>query len=377
MKKPVEEKKIKALWMKILFSLGALVVLLVISGAAFEGIASYQGAKNYPPKGKLVDVGDFKLHLQKQGSGEPTLVFETGSGVASTGWGDLPKRLSQYGTVVTQDRAGYAWSEEAATERTGANIVRELYTALKKEKIDGPYIFVGHSLGGMYARLFAQTYPEETGGIVLLDARPEDFSKETTSFFEKAGLDPVTANTPSASTLAILKRMGVIRLMENSILPGLSEEEQDLAMNIELQPKFFRAQEQELNNITGLENSIRGQSLKKIPLTIITHGVPIDATDLGISPQNSEQMEKTWQEQQKQLSKEFVRKWLIENGFQGKEGQNVPAMTPEIIASISERYIELYEQITGDSFVKNEAADVVNRIEQNVLTCVNELIAVH
>jgi len=81
------------------------------------------------------------------------------------------------------------------------------------------------------------------------------------------------------------------------------------------------------------------------------------------------------QEPQKQLSKEFVRKWLIENGFQGKDGQSIPEMTPEIIGSISDRYIELYEQITGDAFVKNESSDVVGRIEQNVLTCVKELIA--
>ncbi len=59
-------------------------------------------------------------------------------------------------------------------------------------------------------------------------------------------------------------------------------------------------------------------------------------------------------EPQKQFSKEFVRKWLIENGFQGKDGQAVPEMTAEIVNSISERYIELYEQITGDTFVKNE-----------------------
>ncbi len=79
-------------------------------------------------------------------------------------------------------------------------------------------------------------------------------------------------------------------------------------------------------------------------------------------------------EPQKQLSKEFVRKWLIENGFQGKEGQEVPAMTPEIINSISERYIELYQQITGEDFKKNEAAQILHRIEQNVLNCVNKLV---
>jgi phosphoribosylaminoimidazole-succinocarboxamide synthase len=79
-------------------------------------------------------------------------------------------------------------------------------------------------------------------------------------------------------------------------------------------------------------------------------------------------------EPQKQLSKEFVRKWLIENGFQGKDGQVVPEMTPEIIDSISDRYIELYEQITGDNFVKNESAEILDRIEQNVKDCINKLI---
>lgn len=78
-------------------------------------------------------------------------------------------------------------------------------------------------------------------------------------------------------------------------------------------------------------------------------------------------------EPQKQLSKEFVRKWLIENGFQGKDGQVVPVMTAEIVDSISERYIELYEQITGDHFVKNENDEILNRIEGNVLKSLDTL----
>ncbi len=78
-------------------------------------------------------------------------------------------------------------------------------------------------------------------------------------------------------------------------------------------------------------------------------------------------------EPQKQLSKEFVREWLMENGFQGKEGQEVPEMTPEIVKSISDRYIELYEQITGELFVKESTENLLARIEENVtnylLTC--------
>ena len=71
-------------------------------------------------------------------------------------------------------------------------------------------------------------------------------------------------------------------------------------------------------------------------------------------------------EAQKQLSKEFVREWLMENGFQGKDGQQVPEMTPEIVAGISERYIELFENITGEAFVKADIANVSARIEKNI-----------
>ena len=72
-------------------------------------------------------------------------------------------------------------------------------------------------------------------------------------------------------------------------------------------------------------------------------------------------------EPQKQLSKEFVREWLMDNGFQGKAGQHVPEMTDAIVNSISERYIELYEHITGEKFVKEDTGNIVERIEKNVL----------
>jgi len=71
-------------------------------------------------------------------------------------------------------------------------------------------------------------------------------------------------------------------------------------------------------------------------------------------------------EPQKQLSKEFVRQWLIENGFQGKEGQTVPEMTPEYCQSVSERYIELYEKIVGEKFIKADLDNLTTRIEKNV-----------
>lgn len=78
-------------------------------------------------------------------------------------------------------------------------------------------------------------------------------------------------------------------------------------------------------------------------------------------------------ESQKQLSKEFVRRWLIENGFQGKEGQSVPVMTAEKVNSISERYIELYEKITGKSFIKEDSSNIYQRVEYNILEALKTL----
>ncbi|MCJ7759326.1 MAG: phosphoribosylaminoimidazolesuccinocarboxamide synthase, partial [Gillisia sp.] len=78
-------------------------------------------------------------------------------------------------------------------------------------------------------------------------------------------------------------------------------------------------------------------------------------------------------EAQKQLSKEFVRQWLIEQGFQGLDGQKVPEMSDDYIQSVSERYIELYEKITGTKFVKADLSDIEGRIEKNVLNYLNTI----
>lgn len=78
-------------------------------------------------------------------------------------------------------------------------------------------------------------------------------------------------------------------------------------------------------------------------------------------------------EEQKQLSKEFVRRWLIDNGFQGKEGQQIPEMSEAWVNEISERYIELYEKVTGDKFVKHPTDNLLERVEKNILSSLQKL----
>jgi phosphoribosylaminoimidazole-succinocarboxamide synthase len=78
-------------------------------------------------------------------------------------------------------------------------------------------------------------------------------------------------------------------------------------------------------------------------------------------------------EPQKQLSKEFVREWLMENGFQGKDGQIIPEMNDEFVQSVSDRYIELYENVSGNKFIKSDLKDPLNRIEKNILNYLLEI----
>lgn len=78
-------------------------------------------------------------------------------------------------------------------------------------------------------------------------------------------------------------------------------------------------------------------------------------------------------EEQKQLSKEFVRRWLIENGFQGKDGQKVPEMSEAWVNEISDRYIELYEKVTGDKFIKHPTDNLQERVEKNILAALEKL----
>ena len=126
--KPTKKRKGKTLLLTVL-----ALALLIGSGFVYERIASEQARRNDPPPGRLVDAGGYRLHIHKFGAGSPTIVLEAGSGETSLSWRDIPEQLAAYATVVSYDRGGYAWSEPASTERTGANIVRELHAALEQK----------------------------------------------------------------------------------------------------------------------------------------------------------------------------------------------------------------------------------------------------
>jgi pimeloyl-ACP methyl ester carboxylesterase len=127
-----------------------------------------------PPRGDRYDVGGRRLALYRSGTGAPAVVFLPGSGLVGLDYLTVHERVAERTTSVLYDRAGTGWSDAAALPRTAAEVTSELRDLLRAAGAPGPYVLAGHSLGGAYARHFAQRFPGEVAGLLLLDPFHED-----------------------------------------------------------------------------------------------------------------------------------------------------------------------------------------------------------
>jgi pimeloyl-ACP methyl ester carboxylesterase len=144
----------------------------VMSPAAYAD--SMPGVGAYPPTGALVDIGGYKLHINATGKGSPTVVLIAGAGDFSFDWSLVQPEVSRFARVASYDRAGMAWSDLGPTPRTMAQDAYELHLLLMKAGLPAPYVLVGHSVGGLIARVYASQYPQEVAGMVLVDSTHED-----------------------------------------------------------------------------------------------------------------------------------------------------------------------------------------------------------
>lgn len=154
---------------KMKYAAHSIIILLQL--ACLHPIMAQTG---FPPTGKLVDAGGHLLHLNITGKGSPAVILENGSGDFSFVWSLVQPEISKVTTVVSYDRAGYAWSEPGPGPRTARQIAFELHTALHNAGLKPPYVLVGQSFGGFLVRAFARYYHTEVVGMVLVEAVQED-----------------------------------------------------------------------------------------------------------------------------------------------------------------------------------------------------------
>ncbi|HKO41792.1 MAG TPA: alpha/beta hydrolase [Pyrinomonadaceae bacterium] len=126
-----------------------------------------------------VDVGGHKLNLLIGGQGSPAVIFEGGMGVGIASWSAVQKDVATFVQTVSYDRAGLSQSEPGPKPRSAKQIASELKAALQKAGVKPPYVLVGHSLGGIYVRVFADMYPKDVIGMVLIDPSQEAFNDWT------------------------------------------------------------------------------------------------------------------------------------------------------------------------------------------------------
>jgi pimeloyl-ACP methyl ester carboxylesterase len=190
-------------------ALGSLVVVLVLlfAGAAYQAIATWQDVRAFPPPGHLVDAGGYRLHLTVMGeaNGKPTVVLEHGGSGLSSQWGWVQPEVAAVTRVVAYDRPGLGWSEAPPEQLDGHEVAQVLHRTLENAGIEGPYVLVGHSLGALLVRTFAEQYPEETVGLVLVDPRGVTFE----GIFSEAELQE---GEQAITILPWLQRLGILRL---------------------------------------------------------------------------------------------------------------------------------------------------------------------
>jgi pimeloyl-ACP methyl ester carboxylesterase len=152
-----------------------LLALSALCASGLSPLSAVSQLANPPqPTGALVDIGGRRLHLNRAGSGSPTVILENGGGSFSLDWSLVQPEVARFTQVVAYDRAGHAWSDPGPTQDTIAQIVDDLHLLLRTVGIKPPLVLVGQSIGGIFVRAYQRRFPDEVVGLVLVDATPDD-----------------------------------------------------------------------------------------------------------------------------------------------------------------------------------------------------------
>jgi pimeloyl-ACP methyl ester carboxylesterase len=256
---------------------GLLLVVAVLT--MLVGLKAKSDLKaSYPPPGQLVDIGGYRLHINCQGTGSPTVVMEAGLTDPSLMWALVQPQIAATTRVCSYDRAGLGWSDPSPKPRTAETMVAELHTLLSNANIPGPYVLVGHSTGGMLVRLYANKYPADVVGIVLVDAQHEDQFERLPIPLQKAVKDSFAQAHQTMQLLKGLVLIGVGALQpatfEEARLPSPAREA--LSALLVSEPKFVEAKTAEYDAIFESLAQVRAAhitSLGNIPLVVLYRGI--------------------------------------------------------------------------------------------------------
>jgi len=253
------------------------LVIAMVAGSIYQAAASASDLKKYPPPGELYDVGDYRLHLYCTGAGSPTVILEAGAGLPALTWYLVQKEVGGFARVCSYDRPGFGWSDTASGPLSPAQVAADLHKLLELADVSGPYILVGHSVGGFYVRAYASQYPSEVAGLILVEAVHEDQDVRYPPEFVK-----LSSNTSAMMPFCqITETFGWMRALKSydALVPGnlLPPDVGEAAQSTLYRADYCKAVANEAKAVA----SFRAQpnlprSLGDLPLIVLSAGIPAD-----------------------------------------------------------------------------------------------------
>lgn len=308
-----------------LIGLLGVVLVLGLSGTVYESVAEAADARAYPPPGQMVDVGGYRLHINCIGTGSPTVVIEAGWGDSSGAWSSWVQPPAARTTrVCTYDHAGMGYSEPGPLPRTAERFSQELHALLDGAGVPGPYVLVGHSLGGATVRVFAHHYAADVAGVVLIDSMSPSAAKPSTS---AAKTEPDSHSIADwAATLPA--RTGLLRLLSGPLdaYHGLSREQANAYSSFSIRPRSFQTWLDEGKGMpASLAQAGAVKSLGAVPLIVLSRGLTVEPDE-------------DWQRMQTELLGLSSRSTQL---FADKSGHNVEFDQPEAAVGAIDKMVEL------------------------------------
>lgn len=275
---------------RILFGLIFLVLLLLAVGFLYENIAEARNRRFNPPSGKFVEVDGRKMHIDCAGEGSPTVVLDAGLGDTYLSWRKVQPQIATLTRVCSYDRAGLGYSDSSLGPRTSKEIAEQLHELLQAARVPPPYILVGHSLGGYNVRVYANLYPNDVAGMVLVDAsHPDQENRMPSEIKNMQG-----SWEREAEFLEYTMPFGLPRLM------GLCENDPPLrAAECNWRNAHEGLAEMKAFHESAAQTAETG-SLGSMPLVVLSHDPDKPSTELP--PDLAKPMNQAWEKMQEELA---------------------------------------------------------------------------